>query len=105
MSINCGLSQLISECPTAGTNSWTLWLDRDNPSATGDYENVVNYYPGGGTPCTDGTIPTAIQCRVYDTQQSWDLLPYADKLTCDVAIGFQCINSELPHKCQFICIW
>ena len=99
MSINCGLSQLISECPTAATNSWTLWLDRDNPSATGDYENVVNYYPNGGTPCTDGNIPTAIQCRVHGTQESWDLLPYADKLICDVASGFQCINSELPHIC------
>ena len=99
MSINCGLSQLISECPTADTNSWTLWLDRDNPSATGDYENVVNYYPNGGTPCTDGNMPTAIQCRVHGTQESWDLLPYADKLECDVASGFQCINSELPHIC------
>ena len=31
MSINCGLTHLISECPTADTNSWTLWLDRDKP--------------------------------------------------------------------------
>ena len=99
MSINCGLSQLISECPTAATNSWTLWLDRDNPSSKGDYESVVHYYPSWGTPCTDGSIPTAVQCRVHGTQESWDILPYADKLICDVASGFQCVNADLPHLC------
>ena len=99
MSLNCGLSHIIPECPTAATNSWTLWLDRDNPSGIGDYENIEHYFPKGGTACTDGTQPTAVQCRVHGTHQSWDLLPYADTLYCNLEEGFVCENSKVPGKC------
>ena len=38
----CGVIEGIP-CPTVDPGFWTPWLDRDNPSGSGDFENVVNY--------------------------------------------------------------
>jgi hypothetical protein len=49
------------ECPC----TWTSWLDRDDPSGVGDFEDLVNLV---GKACKQ---PTAIQCRDKKTQKLW----------------------------------
>ena len=93
----CGVIEGIP-CPTVDPGFWTPWLDRDNPSGTGDYENVVNYYPDN-SPCNDGSEALYIQCRVVDTQTPWYDLPYSDKLTCTTEGGFTCENADILQSC------
>lgn len=49
---------LTSKASNCQTYCWTKWLDRDNPSGTGDYENLVNFPSNQVCP-----KPVGIECR------------------------------------------
>lgn len=90
---------------------WTPWLDRDNPSGTGDYEHHSEYTSwssapyGGRMPQRD---PTAVECRaknyqgvVFSDQSPTDSNGYVlgdlgdghDRyFTCNTETGFICHN-------------
>ena len=51
-------SSLTSKTSNCQTYCWTKWLDRDNPSGTGDYENLVNFPSNQVCP-----KPVGIECR------------------------------------------
>ena len=52
------------ECPC----TWSLWVDRDDPSGVGDFEDLVSLYKEKKISCQR---PTAIQCRVKGTTTNW----------------------------------
>lgn len=82
---------------------WTQWLDRDNPSGTGDWENL-NAFLANGQACE---FPQAIKCKTLDGQ---DYHSTGQTYTCDVTIGGICKNNEqatgetcLDYKVKFLC--
>ena len=72
------------------TSFWTTWNDRDNPSATGDWE-LLHLRPDARLLCRD---PLAAQARVVGTT--------ALETTQNVSLtqtGLSCINAENPEGC------
>ncbi|XP_078095332.1 uncharacterized protein LOC144510017 isoform X4 [Mustelus asterias] len=92
-------------CPESFCNCKTRWFDRDDPSGSGDFEDLVNLrkeYPG--QICNS---PTA--CEVETTSgipdsNSGDNIP-----ECSISTGFACINNDQndgyceDYKIRFSC--
>lgn len=83
---------------TGGT--WTIWLDRDDPSGVGDYEDLVNF---GSQVCSN---PIAIQCQ---TTAGVDWTQTGERYTCTPSVGGVCVNSDQPdgqcmdYRVRFLC--
>ena len=78
------------EC-NAKDHQWTVWLDRDDPVDSGDYENKEGFSPG--VVCQN---PTAIQAQKVSGSIGSDAV-----VNFDNNYGFWCINDEQPrdHTC------
>ncbi|XP_028409446.1 cartilage intermediate layer protein 2-like [Dendronephthya gigantea] len=75
---------------------WTGWLDRDNPSGTGDWETYNSFKP---RPCRAGYRPLGANCRVKHTYQPWYAANQNIALQCTSG-GFVCKNSDNTQYCK-----
>ncbi|XP_078584278.1 uncharacterized protein LOC144866627 [Branchiostoma floridae x Branchiostoma japonicum] len=74
---------------------WTPWFDRDNPSATGDWEVLSHLRPENpGQICRS---PTDIQVRVKGTEQD-AFLTGEVFVFYDVTTGFVCKKDDQPDN-------
>ena len=87
-------------------NPWTGWLDRDDPSAKGDYETVKALLAEGKMQPN----PVAIQCRTVAAPgaPSVNFNATGQVYSCTVAVGGVCVNAEqkngeqcLDYKVRF----
>ena len=79
---------------------WGPWLDRDNPSGDGDWEDLKNFRLIGQA-CDN---PLAIECREISTQV--DASATGQTIVCDPAKGFWCRNvgqSCKDYEVRFVC--
>lgn len=76
-------------------DDWGNWLDRDDPTATGDWETTKDH-----NPC-NGQTPAQIQCRVKGTNQMVTEGQTIDGVVyhCNAASGGWCVNPS-PGKVQ-----
>ncbi|XP_033112708.1 cartilage intermediate layer protein 1-like [Anneissia japonica] len=86
-------------CP----DKWTQWFDRDNPSGTGDWENVPNLY--SENPNTMCEKPSGIECR---TTGGNSYRSTGQTLTCCAKEGLICKNADntglcSDYKVRFLC--
>ncbi|XP_035690117.1 mucin-5AC-like [Branchiostoma floridae] len=94
----------LPDCPDG---SWTPWFDRDNPSATGDWEALVHLRPENpGQICFN---PTAVHARVISTQVEASLTGQVIHWY-DTTNGFACVNRQqndgemcLEYEVRFCC--
>ena len=86
--------------PVLAFSYWTEWFDRDNPSGTGDWENLVNFNVCSGQSIID------VQARRIDNGLPAE---YAGQIfiAYDTTVGFICRNDdqrcsdyEVQFKCQ-----
>jgi hypothetical protein len=83
------------DCPC----TWSTWLDRDDPTGKGDYEDLPTLIKEGKIKCRR---PLAIQCRYKDTKQVWGSQVAAYTATntagagyhCETTKGGWCVNAE-----------
>ncbi len=67
---------------------WTRWLDRDDPSHTGDFESIAHHIEDGTLPCDN---PTGIEClTVYGTT----LKRAGENVICDLKTGLVCRDED-----------
>jgi hypothetical protein len=71
------------ECPC----TWTSWLDRDDPSGVGDFEDLVNLVSKA---CK---LPTAIQCRFKDDKKVWGHQTLPNPAVNTAGPGYSCMAS------------
>ncbi|XP_013416351.1 mucin-5AC isoform X3 [Lingula anatina] len=97
---------VIGTCTTCGNARWTNWLNRDIPTATGDWENVG---PTGHNPCNSHE-PIDIQCREKSTEQPWDQTGQVFKNKCTPSEGLVCVNADQAsgqsckdYEVRFLC--
>src|SRR5438128_1451801 len=72
-----------ADCPC----TWTKWLDRDDPSGVGDFEDLVNLVSQA---CKR---PTAIQCRDKKTQKLWGWQTLPNSPVNTAGPGYSCLAS------------
>ena len=86
---------VFGNAPTAAADPWGPWLDRDDPTATGDWETTKDH-----NPC-NGRTPAQIQCRVKGTNQMVTEGQTIDGVVyhCNAANGGWCVNPT-PGKVQ-----
>jgi len=92
--------------PTGGGGgTWTAWLNRDDPSATGDWETLSDFVSAGQV-CAN---PTAIECR---TTTGLDWASTGEVYSCSVSAsipGGVCVNNDQPdgqcldYEVRFLC--
>ncbi|WP_309895088.1 hypothetical protein [Archangium sp.] len=92
--------------PTGGGGgTWTAWLNRDAPSATGDWETLTDFISAGQV-CAN---PTAIECR---TTTGLDWATTGEVYSCSVSAsipGGVCVNDDQPdgqcldYEVRFLC--
>lgn len=87
----------VCKCDTPITCScteegWTEWLDRDQPSNTGDYE-PIRLHAHEGNSCT---TPTAVACRRKSDQLHAAFT--GEKIRCDTEYGFACRRADQPDN-------
>lgn len=87
----------------AGRCSWTEWLDRDDPSGTGDFETLSDFVKAGKA-CEQ---PKRIQCRTVDGRAA---VSTGQPYTCEPTVGGVCDNRKLPagercldYRVRFCC--
>lgn len=78
---------------TAGTLGWTEWLDRDNPSGSGDWEDLALHRITHPDICES---PADIECRTVDGKI--DYSETGEVVTCDPKIGLVCKNVDNLEK-------
>ncbi|XP_078600776.1 uncharacterized protein LOC144875877 isoform X3 [Branchiostoma floridae x Branchiostoma japonicum] len=86
------------ECPVAGADAWTPWMNVDSPTDGdgGDYETLEALHQKYVF-CEDNMI-TQVKCQVAGFGASAE--SQGQKVTCDVSTGLICINDlQLPHTC------
>lgn len=69
---------------------WTPWLDRDDPSATGDYETFKDFLAAGQV-CRN---VSGIECRRKKDQVPWQNT--GEVYQCDWGTGGVCVNAKQP---------
>ena len=83
------------------STGWTAWYDRDEPSGSGDYEDIVGLRNAGYYVCT---TPLAIQCQ---TVAGIDFTQTGQTVTCTTSYGFSCVNSVTQYcydyRVRFYC--
>ncbi|XP_028409461.1 uncharacterized protein LOC114532068 [Dendronephthya gigantea] len=77
---------------------WTRWLDRDNPSGTGDWETYSSFKPA---PCILGYKPVRANCRVKNNKQAWYTAnqKIAPCVQC-TSNGIVCKNRDNTQYCK-----
>ncbi|XP_028409464.1 cartilage intermediate layer protein 1-like [Dendronephthya gigantea] len=95
--------------PVRVVHYWTPWLDRDNPSGSGDFELYANFVVNDRRPpCRAGYKPVGANCRVKGSNIPW----YRAKQkisSCNqcTSKGFACVNSNTQrckdYEIQFLC--
>ncbi|KAI8513398.1 hypothetical protein Bbelb_100370 [Branchiostoma belcheri] len=86
--------------------SWTDWFDRDNPTGTGDWENLSDLQNENSGRICDS--PTGIQARVIGTGQDASLTG-ENFASYDPVNGFVCRNEDqkdgmcLDYEIRFCC--
>jgi hypothetical protein len=70
--------------------TWTTWLDHDDPTDTGDWENRNNHEVN--TVCAE---PKGIQVQKVQGSYGSDQVTHFDN-----ELGFWCINDEQPKDQQ-----
>jgi len=68
---------------------WTNWLDRDNPSGSGDYETFNDFVSAGQI--EPSCIPIDIQCQ---TTGGTDWTQAGETYTCNPTPGGVCVNAQ-----------
>lgn len=75
---------------------WSKWVDRDNPSSTGDWETIPQSFgqpPCPVTPKNPSGAATGIECRAVDGTP-WSVTYAADPtVTCSLPSGLICQNA------------
>lgn len=106
---NCVVSdKLCCDYNKRGPCKWTNWLDRDNPSGNGDYENAIPPYSvppsnpygtliGPGTQCEFPEYRVRIKGSAEEYNDVNDL-PYSGFIH-DRPGGVFCVNKENKIKC------
>ncbi|CAB4026002.1 Hypothetical predicted protein, partial [Paramuricea clavata] len=87
---------------------WTGWLDRDNPSGTGDWETYRSFKKA---PCHPGYKPIDAKCRVKYGKAPWYKANEEIPAACYrcTPTGFACKNADQPdrrckdYEIQFLC--
>lgn len=82
------------DCPC----TWSAWVDRDDPTGVGDFEDLASLYKEKKVACLR---PTAIQCR-YKGGAVWgsQVLPQGPGgsppvgYVCNVSVGGTCTNAK-----------
>ncbi|XP_028416210.1 uncharacterized protein LOC114540129 [Dendronephthya gigantea] len=88
---------------------WTSWLDRDDPSASGDWELYHSFAKEEhGPPCKAGFEPVDANCRVKGSNMLWyEANQNISILNRCTPRGFACVNSETQsckdYEIQFLC--
>ena len=88
-----GLTLSLRDALCPGCSSWTEWLDRDRPGATGDYETLADFLKAGKA-CSD---PACVECRRKDGTP-WQLT--GDVYRCEPRLGGVCRNADQPDGRQ-----
>lgn len=91
---------------TGVTNSWTSWLDRDNPDGTSDAEVLLGFQ--ASSVCAQ---PSAIEARIKGTNNAFTpAMPRPTPLrTFSAAAGLHCYNVDQPngscpdYEVRFLC--
>ncbi|XP_078657641.1 uncharacterized protein LOC144903401 isoform X5 [Branchiostoma floridae x Branchiostoma belcheri] len=86
------------ECPVAGADAWTPWMNVDTPADGdgGDYDTLEALHQKYVF-CEDNMI-TQVECQVVGFAVPADMT--GQKVTCDVTTGLICINDlQLDQKC------
>ncbi len=86
-----------------GPGIWTAWLDRDDPSGSGDWETVAEFRAEGNNIC-NGATPIGIECQTL-SGMNWTNTGQA--YTCNAATGGVCQNSQQQncqdYRVRFLC--
>jgi hypothetical protein len=79
-------------CPPGGDCpcTWTAWLDRDDPSGVGDFEDLASLIKEKKPVCAR---PTAIQCRDKKSQKVWGSQTLPLGPTNSAGAGYTCLVS------------
>lgn len=99
--LNASTERVVQVSTGAGT--WTAWLDRDDPSGTGDWETLADF-PAGSI--CGGTAPIDIQCR---TLSGVDWTAAGEVYSCTPGTGGICQNRLQPdgtcfdYEVRFLC--
>lgn len=89
--------------PVTMSGGWTDWLDRDDPSGSGDYETLSDF-PSSEV-CE---APTGIICQTVNGDTSWDV-GEGPTVTCGASTGLACVNTNQPdgycedYRVRFYC--
>eukprot|EP00118_Oscarella_pearsei_P020013 m.215603 g.215603 ORF g.215603 m.215603 type:complete len:209 (+) comp39836_c0_seq1:464-1090(+) len=86
-------------CPSTPPPSgcWGPWLDRDNPSGTGDYETLRDFIREKAPVCPK---PSGIRCRRKDNKI--DASQSGETVVCRKDVGFYCVNrAQRDRRCNF----
>ena len=80
-----------------GPFNWTDWIDRDNPSGTGDWETVSDAVPLGGCP-----NPIWLECQTLTGTNWWQT---GDVIRYSTNGGCLCVDADQPliagvRKCR-----
>lgn len=81
---------------TGDCSDWTSWMDRDDPSLTGDWERIFDFELDGGSIC-DGGRPSGIECRSVDggiDYADYDFDENIETRYCVADTGFLCVNGD-----------
>jgi hypothetical protein len=90
---------------TGGTGTWTVWLDRDDPSGTGDWETLVDFRAAGINVC-NGAVPIGIEC---ETLAGVDYRNAGEVYSCTASTGGICQNALqndgacFDYQVRFLC--
>ena len=76
--------------------TWTNWLNRDSPGASGDWETLHNFIPQGKV-CNN---PRAIQAQARSDGSSEKVHFNLNPADSNSPSGFWCINEEQPYGKQ-----
>lgn len=90
---------------TGGTGTWTAWLNRDDPSGTGDWETLDDFRAAGINVC-NGAAPIGIDCA---TLAGVDYRNAGEVYSCTRGSGGICQNALqndgacLDYQVRFLC--
>ena len=60
LGLRAQVAVVCANCPLPKSLKWTPWFDRDNPSATGDYETLAELIKEGKKICP---VPVGVECQ------------------------------------------
>lgn len=96
------LALAIFAMPLASASSWTVWMDRDDPGTTGDWETLNDFYGLYPGQCAN---PIGVECK---TLAGIDHSQTGQVVSCTPTGGFYCVNADnnqtcFDYKVRFLC--